>query len=448
MADGRLLSEGDYKRLQAMLTREKQRIGNIRRGSDPLSESDFFPPEVYVARVPAGGIPETDAGTGSDVTVSSVECAIYQLVGDELQPTNFTQYVRNPFAGTVPSGLTLVLRDKFGDWYAIAGGGDGIPADLDDPAGGGCELARLKTTDCIKVTGPTNTVWLRWAGSQWISNAEFQYLDVMDGVVTARYNSTTRKMDVEVDGLGLYDCGNGCFTGGPLTGHIRSGTDFTAECEGEVFSACIECTCCPIDGWHGPGIYCVNVLTAGTGTGTTNADCEVLTLDEEDACDTDLRICSGPYATQAEADAVCSTATTITTCAEVPTNPTAVISGATGVFACLNGLSIPLTYQPSVFPGATSPGLDGWWGSLANSCPPLCNYVSIFMACHASDPTKMQFGYGGHAAAPGPDGDPTNYDTVSVVFSTGPFSVTHTYSYGLAGFCGGVGAGNMTITIA
>lgn len=58
--------------------------------------------------------------------------------------------------------------------------------------------------------------------------------------------------------------------------------------------------CCSMDGWDGPGWYCIRA--AGT-----DDDCEPLELLEEDRCRTDIEICSGPYVDEAAANAVCGT---------------------------------------------------------------------------------------------------------------------------------------------
>jgi hypothetical protein len=44
---------------------------------------------------------------------------------------------------------------------------------------------------------------------------------------------------LSLDGLELLDCGNGCFSGGPLTGHdSQVGVD---PCDGPVFTVCVSC---------------------------------------------------------------------------------------------------------------------------------------------------------------------------------------------------------------
>lgn len=63
----------------------------------------------------------------------------------------------------------------------------------------------------------------------------------------------------------------------------------------------VEWKCCnPIEGFDGAGWYCVK--PAGRVAG-----CHVVELPEDAACDRTIEICSGPYVSEAAAEAVCST---------------------------------------------------------------------------------------------------------------------------------------------
>lgn len=86
--------------------------------------------------------------------------------------------------------------------------------------------------------------------------------------------------------------------------------------------------CNSIDGWEGPGFYCVrdidtSGLSGASGSesgeepsesgmvegmlvGATNP-CRVVELLEQDRCNSAIEICSGPYATQDEAELECGT---------------------------------------------------------------------------------------------------------------------------------------------
>jgi hypothetical protein len=76
----------------------------------------------------------------------------------------------------------------------------------------------------------------------------------------------------------------------------------TAFCEGPSCpsssgSSSSSAPCSPIVGWGGAGWYCVE------NTGPN--DCVVVELLNDDRCDTNVVICSGPYATESAAEAVC-----------------------------------------------------------------------------------------------------------------------------------------------
>lgn len=62
----------------------------------------------------------------------------------------------------------------------------------------------------------------------------------------------------------------------------------------------VDWSCCPIAGWAGAGYYCV--IDAGGDCGSAAP----VELTDADRCDTTIEICSGPYATLEEAQAVCT----------------------------------------------------------------------------------------------------------------------------------------------
>lgn len=83
-------------------------------------------------------------------------------------------------------------------------------------------------------------------------------------------------------------------------------------CEPNVARVKVECDCCSMAGWEGEGWYCILDLIEDCGVDAP----VVVELLEEDRCRTDIQICLGRYATQAEAEAACGTATggTCATC--------------------------------------------------------------------------------------------------------------------------------------
>lgn len=106
----------------------------------------------------------------------------------------------------------------------------------------------------------------------------------------------------------------------------------------------VEWTCCPVAGWAGAGWYCAKGADSPTA-------CVAVELLDSDKCDGTITICSGPYATQSEAEAVCggdpntpmpcqsksfasataSFANKTGDCTCLPDSPTV---GATGVDSC------------------------------------------------------------------------------------------------------------------
>lgn len=102
----------------------------------PPDHRHIMPPEVYVARTPAGGIPSMvwQTGTGIRDKPGSAECAIYQLVptgtwGEILKPVEASRFVYNLSTTAIPGNTwILVCRDKFGAWWVCgelpAGAGD------------------------------------------------------------------------------------------------------------------------------------------------------------------------------------------------------------------------------------------------------------------------------------------------------------------------------------
>jgi len=92
----------------------------------PMDLSDgMFPPEVYVAQLPVGGIPALETVSGSPIP-GSATCDIYKLwpyagtgTGsgeEELIAAAFDQTVYNISSSVVTGDYKIVWRDKFGHW--------------------------------------------------------------------------------------------------------------------------------------------------------------------------------------------------------------------------------------------------------------------------------------------------------------------------------------------
>ena len=118
-----VLTKDDLERLKDSLAY----VDSLRRNKSRSQDSyDSSSPEVYVARVPAGGIPALTTGATLDNDMpSKTVCNIYQILPDEVNGTtpemmvvdSTTVEVYNVFA-TAVSGNTWVpvARDKFGTW--------------------------------------------------------------------------------------------------------------------------------------------------------------------------------------------------------------------------------------------------------------------------------------------------------------------------------------------
>lgn len=96
----------------------------------PEGDEGYLPPEVYVARAPAGGIPALNPGadTGTDGTAATddvpgtAECRVYRLSGvgaaARMNYAGFTKWVYNLNGYAVPDGAWVkISRDKFGSWF-------------------------------------------------------------------------------------------------------------------------------------------------------------------------------------------------------------------------------------------------------------------------------------------------------------------------------------------
>lgn len=334
MADrGFLLSQGDVDALRHFSVLASKRTNLHDPGKVDHEEQPG--PEVHIFYVPSGGISalyqSSTPGTGTtelqDDVPGFADCEVWRILDDTidfdpvLAPVpDLTYRVYNIWDNDIP-GLSLVIaqRDKFGTWIVQqvlgedVGTGSGTSGGSSPTSGAvDCELAGVNDTDCIKVIGPENTVYLVGSGGIWSSTENLTYFDGHNtGAV--EFNFSRGSMHLSVGGLELVNCGNGCFKGGPITGHdedFGTGSPIPqTACAGRTFQCCISCTCCSIPGWGGPGWYCVH-NSAITGTGTLPEDCIAVELLDEDRCDTSIEICSGPYDTEEEADLACMAAGT------------------------------------------------------------------------------------------------------------------------------------------
>jgi hypothetical protein len=143
------------------------------------------------------------------------------------------------------------------------------------------------------------------------------------------------------------------FEGGPLIdSNFCTGAVPSTPCSPNTFRVKVQCSPCPINKWGGPGWYCVK----------SNGNCpgEALELLEEDKYNTNIEICSGPYPTQAAAQAVCPPNSISTTCCTPAVPATLYIHVTTGSF---NDFTSWVGDYTLVYNGSTSSWL--WTGNFA-----------------------------------------------------------------------------------
>lgn len=136
-----ILSNKDIDTLRSMAREYRQRKG--KGASRNFPEDTFWPPEMYVALTPSGGIPGVSepralTGTGWTQPTSSIQtgtgrgnegdepgsadCQIFRMTeihGRKVMvPAGFSMTVYNLNSTAINRDqFVTVFRDKFGDWY-------------------------------------------------------------------------------------------------------------------------------------------------------------------------------------------------------------------------------------------------------------------------------------------------------------------------------------------
>lgn len=134
-------------------------------------------------------------------------------------------------------------------------------------------------------------------------------------------------------------------------------------CSPNVARVKVECDCCSIDGWEGEGWYCVLDPEQDCGVDTPIA----VELLEAYRCNTDIQICSGPYATRELAEAACAGAVVSDCCVGEISSSLNCLVTANCVEA--GGSAFGINYQPGLtdFHGTDVTGLDVWTGTVYDS---------------------------------------------------------------------------------
>lgn len=117
-----------------------------------------------------------------------------------------------------------------------------VPAGAGSSSTGACDLAGLLTTDCVAFTsGGTTVIGENTAPGVWTSTDTLTY---PSGSGVAELTIAAGVVVVTVGGMELIPCGNGCWKGGPVTGHAA---DEGGACAGETFRVCVSCAACAED---------------------------------------------------------------------------------------------------------------------------------------------------------------------------------------------------------
>lgn len=127
-----VLNEDDRRVLKEVIDREARRPKNSVDDGGP--GHPVHTSEVYIAKVPEGGIPaleiEAAYGTGDDTYIpGEASCEIYKLDNTvdppELIPAGFSRTVYNVTDSVLSSEFVIIVRDKFGRWVPSSGGAGG-----------------------------------------------------------------------------------------------------------------------------------------------------------------------------------------------------------------------------------------------------------------------------------------------------------------------------------
>jgi hypothetical protein len=215
------------------------------------------------------------------------------------------------------------------------------------------EFANMGTAqfDAVYAFGSAGTwrfkTWVDGSPGSW-QDFSFEWYTGSTGVPVLTFatdGTPVLTIDATVDKTMRSSCvgSSATFVGGVQNGFDGDATIRAAleECASNDFVLKVECSCCPIDGWEGGDKwYCIE------DTGPT--DCIAVYLLEEDKCDDTIIICSGPYDTEAEAEAVCPPPVTVqTACCADPIRETLnwTLSGLSGTCSPGSPASGTVTYN-------------------------------------------------------------------------------------------------------
>lgn len=444
------LTDADVRVLKGLVEQQRVRQRNT-AGRTFVDDQPSELTQAYMAKAPAAGIA---ARVG--LNVSKATCRVYQRVDTGLVDTGFDRVVYNA-SDTAITGDALFgsWQDAWGTYWANdpasgdAGGEIGTSSAL-PPTGdvvGNCDFATIRKWDNIIAVSGTQQVLLvydsgtqRWKSLDSVGTGtagEDGYITYPGGSGLVEFWFSGGFVHLSVGGFELLNCGDGCFMGGEMTGHITplsTGTD--DPCGGATFQVCLSCdpaSCRSFDGWAGPGWYCISPIDLA-GTGSLD-QCEALYLDYTDRCDYSIYFCSGPYHTYAQAIAVCPPAgpTVAVPCCpgvEVPETLVGRVTGMTGDCACMNGVELPFVYNA---------GTQTWnhTETVITDCATTSDLLAL--NCNVDEDPDVWYISAGIGACLNPVGG-----NVATLVSCDPFEV----SISVTSFGCGCGLGNVgTLTI-
>lgn len=225
--------------------------------------------------------------------------------------------------------------------------------------------AGLDTDECLHlyvhaVSGKCSTIdttqetWLEhdagaWKATSTLGGPQFDHTGSGTDPADVVFGFTNGVPYLTIDGV--YGTPQGCSDGGLLFSFggatlCAGGTD--TDCA-NYFVVQVKCGCCPITDWDGVGWYCVvgSDETCNVDTGA----CVYLKLSDASACDTEIKICGGPYDTEEDCAAACVPATVEVACCPDNDFPETMElefqNDGTGTATCLNGLVYSLPWNGS-----------------------------------------------------------------------------------------------------
>lgn len=237
--DGYLLSEKSVRQVRDSLYTHARRILNQRytQADDKIDHEEFHTTEFHIARTPEGGIPalQSMGSTGIDDIPGSAECYAFKSTqypsSLDIYKTDVVGALKLRVLNLSDSVIeenqwVLIIRDKYGQWYAINPAGTTTSPPPVPPSGiatGPGWVAGLSNEDCLQLTvlgssgkcstiDITQTLILRSDdGETWESATNFQYsggfgiVEFTRPVGQSMPNLVIGGYDLIYDGAGILD---------------------------------------------------------------------------------------------------------------------------------------------------------------------------------------------------------------------------------------------------